>query len=105
MKFIETPMFTKLLKGILTDDDYKNLQLALLTNPKKGKVIPEGGGLRKIRWKIESKGKRGGVRVIYYWISAEYTFYMITLYKKSYKEDLTKEQLKALVKYVKEYLK
>jgi len=60
MVFIETPIFTKLVKELLSDEEYRSLQEALLLRPETGDVIPGGGGLRKIRWRMSGKGKRGG---------------------------------------------
>lgn len=67
MKFIETPIFTKEVQTLLEDDEYKSLQIALLLRPEQGSIIPGSSGLRKVRWAIKGKGKRGGLRVIYYW--------------------------------------
>lgn len=70
-------------------------------HPKAGDVIPRGGGLRKLRWRSGSKGKRGGIRVIYYCESLQ-RLYMLYAFGKSGQADLTKEQLKILSAYVKE---
>lgn len=105
MLFIETPIFTKQVKDLLSDEEYRRLQEALLLRPEAGNLIPGGGGLRKIRWRISGKGKRGGLRVIYYWDTPQDVFFMLAAYKKSKKEDLTKEQIKALCKLVEEWLK
>jgi mRNA-degrading endonuclease RelE of RelBE toxin-antitoxin system len=104
MVFAETPIFTKLVKQLLTDDEYRQLQEVLLTRPEAGDLISGSGGLRKIRWGIRGKGKRGGLRVIYYWDVPEETFYMLTLYKKSAKKDITPDQVKLLRKLVEEWL-
>jgi hypothetical protein len=96
--------FSKLIKSLLPDEDYRHLQEALLLRPEMGNVIPGTGGLRKIRWRTQGSGKRGGLRVIYYLYTSENTFYMLTAYKKSDKEDLTKDQLKVLGKLVEEWL-
>jgi mRNA-degrading endonuclease RelE of RelBE toxin-antitoxin system len=103
--FIETPIFTKQVKDLLPDTEYRKLQEALLMRPESGDLIPQSGGLRKIRWRIPGKGKRGGLRVIYYWDTPDDTFFMLTVYKKSTKKDLTQEQLKILHKLVEEWLK
>ena len=67
MIFIETPVFTEDLLNLLSDNEYKEMQKALLLEPEIGDLIQGSGGFRKMRWKQGSKGKRGGVRVIYYW--------------------------------------
>jgi mRNA-degrading endonuclease RelE of RelBE toxin-antitoxin system len=105
MLFIETPIFTKLVTDLISDDEYRKLQLALVLRPEAGKIIPGSGGLRKIRWKSGGSGKRGGLRVIYFWDVPEDTIYMLLIYKKSKQEDLTSNQLKTLRNLVKEFLK
>jgi len=67
MVFIETSIFTKLLSKYMKDDEYRLFQLYLMNNPDKGDLIKGCGGVRKIRWAINNKGKSGGIRVIYYW--------------------------------------
>ena len=104
MVFIETPIFTKLVKEFLADEEYRSLQEALLLRPESGDVIPGGGGLRKIRWRVAGKGKRGGVRVIYYWDTPGDIIYMLTVYKKNAQENLTANQLKVLRQLVEEWL-
>jgi mRNA-degrading endonuclease RelE of RelBE toxin-antitoxin system len=105
MLFIETPIFTKIVKDLITDDEYRKIQLALVLRPEAGKIIPGSGGLRKIRWKSGGSGKRGGLRLIYFWDVQENKIYMLLIYKKSKQEDLTQNQLKILRNLVKELLK
>ena len=105
MLFIETPIFTKLVTDLMTDDEYRKIQLALVLRPEAGKIIPGSGGLRKIRWKSSGSGKRGGLRLIYFWDVLEDRIYMLLIYKKSKQEDLTPSQLKILRNLVKEFLK
>jgi mRNA-degrading endonuclease RelE of RelBE toxin-antitoxin system len=69
MIIIETPLFTKQLLSNLSDEEYRLFQATLLERPDAGKVIPGGGGLRKVRWGLEGRGKSGGARVIYYWFT------------------------------------
>lgn len=73
--------------------------------PEAGDLIRGSGGLRKIRWSLPGKGKRGGLRIIYYWDKPGNTFYMLTVYKKSTKGDLTRSQVKILRQLVEEWLK
>jgi len=101
MELIETSVFTKRIQALLTDDEYQGLQAYLADNPKAGEVIPGGSGLRKLRWRSRGRGKRGGIRIIYYCESA-HRLYMIYAFAKSEQGDLTKDQLKALSAYVKE---
>jgi len=102
VEIIETPIFTRKIKDVLSDDEYSKLQWALVINPEAGAVIPGGKGLRKLRWVIPGKEKRGGLRIIYYWYTQDEKIYMLLPYKKSEQEDLTKEQMKILAEYVKE---
>ena len=105
MIFIETPIFTKLIKSTLPDDEYRKLQEALIIRPEAGSLIRGGGGLRKIRWRIPGRGKRGGIRVVYYWDVPVDRIYMLVVYKKSDKENLTRSQLKTLRQLVEEWIK
>lgn len=104
MLFIETPIFTKLVEVQLTHESYIELQQRLLLRPQAGVVIPGSGGLRKLRWATEQRGKSGGFRIIYYWDAPVTTFYMLFLYPKNEQENLTSEQTKRLRKLVEEYL-
>ncbi len=104
MLFIETPIFTEVVQAHLSDESYSELQQALILRPDAGNVIPGSGGLRKLRWRTEHGGKRGGLRVIYYWYVGGETFYMVFLYKKNEQEDLTRNQIKVLRRLVEEYL-
>jgi len=105
VKIIETSIFTKKIKRLLSDEEYRLLQNELIINPTKGNVIKDSGGLRKIRWKSQGRGKSGGVRIIYYWISYEKIILMLLVYPKSEQDDLTSDQLKILKKLVEEELK
>jgi mRNA-degrading endonuclease RelE of RelBE toxin-antitoxin system len=67
-----------------------------MLNPETGKVIPGSGGLRKLRWRGSGRGKRGGIRVIYYWIQQKDRIYLLIAYAKNRQEDLTVDQLKIL---------
>ncbi|MCG2711562.1 MAG: type II toxin-antitoxin system RelE/ParE family toxin [Candidatus Omnitrophica bacterium] len=102
MEIIETPIFTKRINNILSDDEYGELQWALIVNPEAGVVIPGGGGLRKLRWGLSQKGKSGGLRVIYYLYTKDEKIYMLLPFKKSEQEDLTDKQKKILSEIVKD---
>lgn len=104
MIFIETPIFTKLIKDVMSDENYGELQEALILNPDAGDVIPGSGGLRKIRWGLEGRGKRGGVRVIYYWKVRFDQILFLIAYPKNVQDDLTIDQLKKLKLIVQEEL-
>lgn len=105
MRFLETPIFTRELTELLSDEEYRGIQLALLFRPEQGPVIPRSGGLRKFRWRTKGAGKRGGLRPIYYWDKEADSIYMLFVYSKSEQEDLTPTQLKVLSKLVRERLK
>ncbi len=105
MIFIETPLFTKQVVDALEDDVYGDLQRRLALDPDIGPVVRRGGGIRKIRWALPGKGKSGGIRVMYYWRSKEDQIFLLYLFAKGERSDLTDSQLKELAKYVKEYLK
>jgi len=100
MEFVETSIFTQRITKLLTDDAYYDLQAVLAEHPRAGDVIPGAGGLRKLRWRAGARGKRGGLRVIYYCWSED-RLYMIFVYDKAQQGDLTPGQLKALRAYVK----
>jgi mRNA-degrading endonuclease RelE of RelBE toxin-antitoxin system len=104
MTFIETPIFTKLVEGYLSQESYIELQYTLMFRPETGVVMPRSGGLRKMRWSSEQRGKRGGFRIIYYWDKPHDTFYMLVMYPKSVQADLTPDQVKRLRDLVREYL-
>ncbi len=105
MRFIETPVFTKEVRDLLADDEYRALQLALLFRPVQGAIIPGSGGLRKLHWGIGGRGKRGGLRVIYYWAAEEEIFYLLFVHAKNVQEDLTPLQLRVLGRLVREEFK
>lgn len=96
MVLIETPLFTRRIVELMSDDEYKALQEALVNRPNMGLVIQGTSGLRKVRWKQEGRGKSGGVRVIYYWMTADEHLYMLYVYPKNERDDLTPDQKAAL---------
>ena len=98
MIFIETPIFTADLNELLTDDEYADFQRYLADNPRLGDVIQDTGGLRKIRWAANGKGKRSGVRVIYYYLTADAQIRLLLIYKKGIQDNLTEKQKKILRK-------
>lgn len=102
MRFLETPVFTSRLRGLVDEDQYRALQLALLLRPEQGPLIPGSGGLRKLRWGASGRGKRGGLRLIYYWAPREQAFYMLYVYAKNEQSDLTPVQVTTLRRIVRE---
>lgn len=100
MEFIETSIFTREVDKLLSDDEYRMLQNVLLLDPEAGILIRGGGGLRKIRVAAHGKGKSGGARVVYYFKVAADQIYMLAVYAKGRKENLSAEEtarLRALV--------
>jgi mRNA-degrading endonuclease RelE of RelBE toxin-antitoxin system len=102
MIIVETPIFTNQVLSALSDEEYRRFQNILLERPDAGKVIPGSGGLRKLRWATEGRGKRGGLRVIYYWFTAKGTIILLFIYPKNMQDNLTSDQLKQLKMIVEE---
>jgi hypothetical protein len=103
IEFIETHLFTKQIKTIATDDELRQLQYELIAQPKKGDLIQDTGGLRKVRMAIGNQGKSGSTRVVYFLATKE-IIYLIMAYPKSAKDSLTnaeKAELKKLIKLLK----
>lgn len=96
--FVELPAFQRLREHYLNDDAYRLLQDELKKSPVAGDVIADTGGLRKIRFgdSRRGKGKRGGLRVIYYWWLGGRQFWLFTLYDKNEVQDLNAKQCKRL---------
>jgi len=84
------------------DEEYRAFQLHLILRPEAGPVIPESGGLRKVRWSLPGRGKRGGARVIYYWKVAADKIFLLFSYPKNVRSDLSATQLRALRRLVTE---
>ena len=103
MIFVETRLFTKLLPNYLTDDEYGKLQNFLIAQPGAGVLICGTGGLRKTRWRVEGKGKSGGVRIIYYWQTAFDRIYFLTIYAKNETTDLSAAEKQALKKLAEDF--
>ncbi len=105
MLILETPTFTRQVRSILDEESYRLFQLELVANPERGALIRGSGGLRKIRWQGSGRGKRGGVRVIYYWATEREVLLLLLAYPKNEQEDLTRDQLKVLRQVVEEEFK
>ena len=101
MVFIETSVFTKFVTKYLADDEYLGLQNFLLKYPDAGKIIRGTGGVRKLRWAVPGKGKRGGLRVIYYWQVMQDEIWMLTVYGKSERESIPAHILKKIAEEIK----
>ena len=95
-EFVETPFFTKVLTLYLSDDEYAKLQAHLAAYPETGSVVPGSGGVRKMRWGLAGRGKRGGLRVIYYLRRTQSEIWMLTLYGKSARESIPAHVLRRM---------
>ncbi len=105
MIIIETSLFTKQLQKLLTDEEYRHLQNEIATRPYMGAIVSKSGGVRKMRWGYRGKGKRGGVRVIYYWAVTQNQILMLMVYPKNVQDNLSPTQLKLIRQIVEdEYL-
>jgi hypothetical protein len=98
--FIETPAFTDDILLLMPDELYARLQEHLAEHPDAGDLIEGTGGIRKVRWRLPGTGKSGGVRVIYYWRSAEGQILMLLVYKKAKQDDLSPSQKRSLRRVV-----
>jgi len=94
--FVETGLFTKLVKEYLSDEEYGQLQQELISNPEAGAVIRGSGGVRKIRWAAKGRGKRGGYRVIYFVRRSKDTIWMLTMYPKNVTDTIPGHVLKQI---------
>jgi mRNA-degrading endonuclease RelE of RelBE toxin-antitoxin system len=97
-QFVEAPAFTRFRGNYLDDDAFAELQRYLAKNPEAGERVPGAGGIRKLRWKDprRGKGKRGGLRIIYYCFLSEQQIWLLTLYDKNEAADLTKDEREVL---------
>ena len=96
MEFIETSLFSKLIRDYLSDEEYSALQWVLVARPDAGALIPGSGGLRKLRWAAPGRGKSGGYRVIYYWQDHLGQIWLLTIYAKNEAENIPAHVLKAI---------
>ncbi len=98
MEFIESPAFTRHLAQYLDDERYKAVQNELARNPRADDVIPGTGGFRKMRWADprRGKGRRGGLRIIYYHFIGDHQIWLMTLFDKNEAADLSPQEKKAL---------
>jgi hypothetical protein len=94
--FIESKLFSRLVGEYLTDDEYARLQGALIEDPESGALVPGSGGVRKLRWAQPGRGKRGGIRVIYYAKTREGVIWMLTIYAKNEEENIPAHVLRKI---------
>lgn len=103
VEFLETSIFTRRVIHLLSDEEYRRLQEDLAQQPEAGVVMPGTGGLRKLRWGLKGRGKRGGARIIYYWAAQRQTILMLFVFAKNERADLTAAQCRILEREVKAY--
>ena len=96
LTFVETKLFTHLVQNYLSDDEYAALQNAIAANPEAGDLIRGSGGVRKLRWGLAGRGKRGGVRVIYYLRLRHGQVWMLTMYAKNEADSIPGSVLKKI---------
>ena len=101
MVIIETGHFESVRDHYLTDDQYSLLGWYLARRLEAGSLIPGSGGIRKLRWPSPGRGKRGGLRVLYYWIAPRGQIVMLTVFRKSELKDLTRADIKSGARVVK----
>jgi mRNA-degrading endonuclease RelE of RelBE toxin-antitoxin system len=94
--FVETPIFNRRVQRHMADDEYAEMQAFLVERPGAGSIIRGSGGIRKLRWAGSGRGKRGGMRVGYYWWVAGERITLLMVYPKSERDDLTASQLREL---------
>ena len=104
MLFIETPYFTRFCENHCSDDELRELQRLLIEHPDAGDLMRGSKGLRKVRWALPGRGKRGGARVIYFWRSAAGTIYLLYAYAKNDQAELSAQQRKMLSEWIQELL-
>ena len=94
--FIETMLFSRIVENYLSDAEYAEVQEARIRNPDFGPVVPGSGGVRKLRWGQPGRGKRGGIRIIYYLKRADGIIWMLTIYAKNEAEKIAPETLRKI---------
>jgi hypothetical protein len=99
--FTELPIFTEVINKLLSHEEYRVIQLELLKNPRKGDVIKGTGGARKIRAGLQNKGKRGGIRVVYYFQDANDKVWFLAAYAKKDQADISPDDKKGLAYLIK----
>ena len=97
----EFPAYTEIAEQYFSEDERQAIIDYLAKNPESGDVIPATGGLRKLRWRKDNKGKKGGVRIIYYFHDKRIPLYLLIMYAKETKSDLTIKQQQRLANLVK----
>lgn len=105
MQIVETAAFSRRVADLLSDDEYRALQVTLRHSPEVGRVMVGTGGARKVRWALSESGKSGGVRVIYYHAASREIILMLLIYSKSEQDALTGAQRAMLHRAIERWLK
>ena len=100
MTTVETARFLKDAKPLMSDLEREELVMFVGANPEAGEIIPETGGVRKIRWALAGRGKRGGARVIYYYHNQRLPLFLLAVYGKNEKANLSKAERNAMKRLV-----
>jgi len=102
VELVETSAFTRQITGLLSAEEYRRFQAELVANPGMGPLIRGGGGIRKVRVAVGSRGKSGGARAIYYWAVRKDVILLLYAYPKNVAANLTARQTQELARVVKE---
>jgi mRNA-degrading endonuclease RelE of RelBE toxin-antitoxin system len=100
MTVVETDRFLKDVRDLMPESEAIKLVSFIATNPQAGDVVPETGGVRKLRWSLPGRGKRGGARVIYYFHSERLPIFLLTAYGKNEKANLTRAERHRMAKLI-----
>jgi hypothetical protein len=100
MTVVETLRFLKDTQPLMSESERAELVAFVAANPEVGRVIPESGGIRKLRWSLPGRGKRGGARVVYYYHGERLPVFLLAAYAKNEKANLSKAERNAMKKLV-----
>jgi hypothetical protein len=98
MTVVETVRFLKDTVGLIDESDRARLVEFIGANPEAGDVVPDTGGVRKLRWALAGRGKRGGARMIYFFYNESLPVFLLAMYGKNEKANLTREERNAMTK-------
>lgn len=100
MQIFVTQTYERAIRRLLSDDSRQEMEAAIVADPIGAPVVPGTGGIRKLRWAGSARGKRGGIRTIYFHHSGSEAIYMLTAYAKAARDDLSSADKKALIRLV-----